>query len=161
MYIKSRYDILLGKPGREIIEESKPSISLDEEHLIVYGPRRSGRTQALVEDMLNYSHMGNNVCFFSHNQVQSDFVRRHIPSIESFGALFLTYSNLRALRGLDPDGLYLDDFIQGPEVFLQRQNFFDAVMPLFCHDIRIVIASTTKEMFFDTTGWTFRELAHR
>ena len=76
MYIKSRYDILLDRPGREIIEESKPSIPLDEEHLIVYGPRRSGRTQALVEDMINFSHMGmgNNCCFFSQNQVQSDRV---------------------------------------------------------------------------------------
>lgn len=156
MFIKSRYDILLGRPGREVVEEPKPSISLGEEHLIIYGPRRSGRTQALVEDMINFSRMGNACCFFSQNQVQSDTVRRQIP--HNTYDVFLNYSNPQALiRGLDCDGLYLDDFIQGPE----GRKFLETVMPLFCHNLRIVIASLTKDVFFDTAGWTFRELFPR
>jgi hypothetical protein len=173
MFIRSRYDLLLGRPGTEIEEETKPTI--DDEHLIIYGPRRSGRTQALVEDMVNYSRLGNRVCFFSNNSIESDRVRRRVPTDTDIfprrwntdrvgvqnGRVFFTYGNLLSIRGLDPDGLYLDDFIQGPDDFSRRRKFFEIVMPLFCHDIRIVIASITKEMPFDTKGWTFRELAPR
>lgn len=156
MFIRSRYDILLGRPGREIVEEPKPFI--DEEHIIVYGPRRSGRTRALVEDMLNFSRMGNNTCcFISQNQAQNDTVRRQIPRM-LYNGVFLTYSNPQALRGLDADGLYLDDFIRSPEDFSHGLKFLDMVRPYFCHGIRIVIASIIKEMPFDTTSWTFREL---
>jgi hypothetical protein len=160
MFIRSRYDILLGRPGVEIIEEPKPSSSVDDEHLIIYGPRRSGRTQALVEDMLNYSRMGNNVCFFSQNQAQSDNVKRQIPHGLLNGRVFFTYNNLRAIRGLDADGLYLDDFIRSTDDFSRRLNF-ETIKPFFCHNIRIVIASITDVMPFDTQGWTFRELVTR
>ena len=172
MFIRSRYDILLGRPGTEVIERPKPS--LGDEHLIIYGPRQSGRTQALFDDMVNYSRLGNKVCFFSDTQHQSDMASLRIPAgLYEHCFFFYTYNgNLQQdVRGLDFDGLYLDDFIQRPEDFSQRLDFFNAIMPLFCHDIRIVIASMTKEMPFDTTGalnnvfterlWTFRELAPR
>ena len=178
MFIKSRYDILLGRPGTEILEEPKPSVSLDDDRLIIYGPRGSGRTQALIEDMVNYSSMGNNVCFFSENEARNDIVRgrailelgRAWAQVSGFANLFnfFTYDGPLAIRGLDCDGLYLDDFTQRPyDDFSRyggrtwRRDFFNAITPLFCHQIRIVIASLAKEMPFDTTGWTFRELIPR
>ena len=131
---------------------------------VVSSRAQSGRTQALIDDMFdsylnNTGRMSDNVCFFSENQAQSDSIRRRIPRGILNGPVFLTYNNLRALRGLDTDCLYLDDFIQGPNDYSRRRNFFETIMPLFCHNIRIVIASLIKEMFFDTQGWTFRELA--
>jgi hypothetical protein len=176
MFIKSRYDILLGRPGTEILEEPKPSVSLDDDRLIIYGPRRSGRTQALIDDMVNYSSMGNNVCFFSENQARNDIVRgRAIFSGLANPFNFFTYDRPLAIRGLDCDGLYLDDFSHrfdddfsslwycrtGYGGRTWRRDFFNAITPLFCHQIRIVIASLAKEMPFDTTGWTFRELIPR
>ena len=156
MFLKSRYDILLGKSGREFVETSKSSIPLDEEHLIIYGPRGSGKTQALVEDMLSYARLGNNVCFFSDNQALSNDVKWRIPP-KRCPIYFFTYRDSRALeivKNLDCDVFYLDDF----DDVSWRKDFFNAIKSLLCHKVRIVIASIAKEMPFDTTGWTFREL---
>jgi hypothetical protein len=60
----------------------------------------------------------------------------------------------------------MDDFYQGAEDvedFSIRLDFLKEIQASFCHNVRILIASLTKEMpfSFDTTGWSFKELPPR
>jgi hypothetical protein len=140
-YLKTRYDILLGRPGTLI--EVKP------EHYLIYGSRRSGKTTYLKDDIRKRPDE-NKLIFYQSAQNYRDL--HHMSKIEGH-----TYSSMTtfSLRGrTTPDTLYLDDF-QDQTI----NKLWNDFICLFAFTKRIPVTSEYKdEEHFPSNYWHYINL---
>jgi hypothetical protein len=141
-YLKTRYDILLGKPGALI--EVKP------EHYLIYGSPRCGKTTYLKDDIRQRPDE-NKVMFYLNAFDYRDL--HYMSKIE--GNTYSSYINSIRGRSL-PDTLYLDDF-QGETLDKLWGDFF----PLF-YTKRILVTSQYKDKrHFPKKYWHYINLDNR
>ena len=98
IYRRSRYDILLNRPGC-LIQEEDPK-----RYFIVYGPRRSGKTTYLINHMKSLPEE-DNTCFIS-DFAFLDVRNRQLDRIRGVCA---SPEQLGTFRGTLFDWIYFDD----------------------------------------------------
>jgi hypothetical protein len=159
---KSRYDILLGHDGVKI--------EIVSNHKIIYGPRGSGRTTYLLEDLVNQQDsiiFFSNFCRSNHRDYQRMMMMARKDPLDSRKILFISYSDLtmggRSFQGLFGKTLYFDEL---DRVHLDHVQMLS---PLVFRAERILITLSSPNLapeilntlYLNQLSWEYVELESR